>query len=278
MKIVCPNCNAGGTIPDHEIPDQGRFLNCPRCRHGFNVQKPRPEGGVYLVDTCPSCNFSTFGDESFSTCPKCGVIAKAFTERQRDEAQRLRDQELLAKKFSRNEAPQPSEPEISAVSDFIEALHPVSLIGWGTSLAAVIIVLMGAWGLAGYHGSEIQAQLSAQREEPVSAWYVFMHYGAMHWVQFLYGTALLGAGVLFMKRRAFSVRMLSLLLLAAICFVPLYFVTGFVFWAMAPIPHPVKGYLIEVVNIALMTALWCVPLFLLVRFLADRRITSVVKL
>jgi hypothetical protein len=47
---------------------------------------------------------------------------------------------------------------------------------------------------------------------------------------------------------------------------------------MQPIPHSISGYFIEVVNIALMTALWCIPLFLLVRFLADRRITSVVKL
>jgi len=72
--------------------------------------------------------------------------------------------------------------------------------------------------------------------------------------------------------------MLSQLLLAAIFFVPVYFVSGFVVWVMAPIPHSIRGYFIEVVNIALMTALWCIPLFLLVRFLDDRRITSVVKL
>ncbi len=278
MKIVCPNCNASGTIPAHEISEQGRFLNCPRCQHGFTIKKPRPDGGAYLVDTCPSCNYSTFGDESFSTCPKCGVVVKAFVEKQRDEAQRLRDQELLTKKFSHNEAPPPPEQETNAVADFIETLHPVNLIGWGTSLAAVIIAVMGLWGLVGYYGSDIQEQLSAQRDEPVSAWYVFLHYGAMHWVKLLYGAALLAAGVLFTRRRAQSLKILSQLLLAAIFFVPVYFVTGFVVWVMEPISHSIKGYIIEVVNIAFMTALWCIPLFLLVRFLADRRITSVVKL
>lgn len=278
MKIICPNCNVSGTIPEHEISDQGRFLNCSNCGHGFTVNKPRPEGGAYLVDSCPSCNYSTFGDESFSTCPKCGVVVKAFVERQRDKAQLHRDQELLDKRFSHEESPLPHEQETSAVADFIETLHPVNLIGWGTSLAAVIIAVMGLWGLVGYYGSDIHEQLSAQLDEPVSAWYVFLHYGAMHWVKLLYGAVLLVAGVLFSRRRAQSVKMLSQLLLAAIFFVPVYFVTGFVFWVMEPIPHSISGYFIEVVNIALMTALWCTPLFLLVRFLADRRITSVVKL
>jgi len=230
------------------------------------------------VDTCPSCNYNTFGEEPFSTCPKCGVIVKAYLERLRDQAQRQRDQELLTKKFSHEEALPPPEQETNAVVDFIETLHPVNLIGWGASIAAVIIAVIGLWGLIGYYGSDIQEQLSAQRDEPVSAWYVFLHYGALHWIQLLYGAALLAAGMLFSKRRAQSLKMLSQLLWLAIFFVPVYFVTGFVFWVMQPIPHVIKGYFIEVVNVALMTALWCIPLFLLVRFLDDRRITSVVKL
>lgn len=278
MKIVCPNCNANGTIPDHEISEQGRFLSCPRCNHGFTIKKPRAENNAYVVDTCPSCNYSTFGDESFSTCPKCGVMVKAFVERQREEAQRLRDQQLLAKKFSHAAAPPPSEQETTVVADFVETLHPVNLIGWWASLAAVIILGMGLWGLLEYHGSDIQAQLSAQRDEPVSAWYVFLHYGVLSWVKTLYGLALLAAGVLFMKRSAQSLKILSQLLWAAIFFVPLYFVTGFVVWVMEPIPHSMSGYFSEVLNIILMTALWCIPQFLLVRFLSDRRITSVIKL
>lgn len=278
MKIVCPNCNASGTIPDHEIPEQGRFLSCPRCNHGFTIKKPRAEDNAYLVDTCPSCNYSSFGDESFSTCPKCGVVVKAFVERQREEAQRLRDQELLARKYSNDATPPPPEQESTVVADFIETLHPVNLIGWGASLVAIIIVGIGLWGLAGYHGGDIQAQLSAQRDEPVSAWYVFLHYGALPWFKTLYGAALMAAAVLFMKRSTQGIMLLSRLIWTAIFFVPLYFIWGFVVWVMEPIPHSISGYIIEIVNIVLMTALWCVPLFLLVRFLSDRRITSVVKL
>ena len=278
MRIVCPNCNATGTIPDHEISEQGRFLNCPRCQHGFTVRKPRPDGGAYLVDTCPSCNFSTYGEESFSTCPQCGVVVKSFVDRQREEAQRLRDQELLAKKYTHNEPPPPPpEQETGAVTDFIETLHPVNLIEWGIYAAAVVIGALGLRGVVGYLASDIQGQLSAQRDEPVSWWYVFLHYGALHWVELLYGTALLATGILFRKRKAQSLTFLTQLLWAAIFFVPAYFVMGFVDWVMEPIPHPVKGYIVEVVNIVFMTALWCIPMFLLVRFLADRRITAVMK-
>lgn len=277
MKIVCPNCNANGTIPDHEISEQGRFLSCPRCKHGFTIKKPRAGDNAYQVDTCPSCSYSTFGDESFSICPKCGVVVKAFVERQREEAQRLRDQELLGKKFSHDAAPSPPEQETTVVADFVETLHPVNLIGWGTSLTAAIILVMGLWGLVEYHGGDIQAQLSAQRDEPVSAWYVFLHYGALPWVKTLYGLALLATAVLFIKRSAQSLKILPRLLWATICFIPLYFIGGFVLWVMEPIPHSISGYFTEVVNIVLMTSLWCIPLFLLVRFLSDRRITSVVK-
>jgi len=278
MKIVCPKCNASGTIPDHEISEQGRFLSCPRCNHGFTVNRPRPDSNAYLVDTCPSCSYSTFGDEPFATCPKCGVVVKAFVERQREEGQRLRDEELLARKYSHDTSPPPPEQETTVVADFVETLHPVNLVGWGTSLAALIIVAMGLWGLTEYHGGDIQAQLSAQRDEPVSSWYVFLHYGALPWVKTLYGLALLAAGALFLKRSTRSIKLLTQLFWAAIIFVPLYFVTGFVLWVLEPIPHSIGGYFIEVVNIILMTALWCIPLFLLARFLSDRRITSVVKL
>lgn len=37
MKISCPTCSASGTIPDHEIPEGGRIITCPRCRTEFAV-------------------------------------------------------------------------------------------------------------------------------------------------------------------------------------------------------------------------------------------------
>jgi predicted Zn finger-like uncharacterized protein len=278
MKISCPKCNASGNIPDHEIPEDGRFLSCPKCKHGFDVKKPKATANEYLVDSCPSCAYSTFGDERFGTCPKCGVVIKAFIDRQREEKTRVREQELLTKKFTRDEAPPPVEVESKPVADFIENLHPVNLIGWGSLIVALVIFLMGFFGMFDYYGNDIQAQLTAQREEQVSAWYVFTHYGLLPWIQVVFGGALLAVSAVFLKRQAQARRALIWLLWGVIAFVPVSMTIKFVRWWIEPIPHTWGGYSIELFNILFMSSLVGIPLFLLIRFLEDRRITSVVRL
>ncbi|NTV48182.1 MAG: hypothetical protein HGB32_05410 [Geobacteraceae bacterium] len=279
MKISCPKCNASGTIPDHEIPESGRFISCPRCNEGFTVTKPRPGNDVYLVDTCPSCGFSTFGDETFGTCPKCGVAIKIFIERQREEQRLKHDQELLGKKLN-NVGAVPPMPEVNTtpVADFIDNLHPVNLISWGVAAVAIIILALGLWGIIGYDGARIQTTLIEERGEQVSGIYVFLHYGLLNWVKFMYGVIALSVSLLFMKRLKIGLRALSGLLWATIVLVPLLYVISFVYWVLAPIPHTISGYLIEILNIIFMSALVGVPLYLLESYLHERKITSVVKL
>lgn len=295
MKISCPKCGANGTLPDHEIPEEGRFLSCPKCKHGFDVKKPRATSNEYLVDVCPACAYSTFGDERFGTCPKCGVVVKAFIDRQREEMTRAREQEILNRKFTRDISPVPM-PIVSAstftsaaasaspatekisIGEFIENLHPVNLIGWGCSLAGVVIFLLGIFGLFDYYGNDIQARLSEQRDEQVSAWYVFLHYGMMPWIMVLYGGALLAVSTFFLKRRAQSRQALAWLLWAMIAYVPVSMTVSFVRWWIEPISHTWGGYLIGFFNVLFMTALLGIPLYLLINFLDDKRIKSVVKL
>ena len=278
MKISCPKCNASGTLPDHEIPESGRFINCPRCHEGFTVNKPRSGKDSYLVDTCPSCSFSTFGDESFSTCPKCGIAVKTFVERQREELLLKHNQELLAKKFNNvDTTPPPDEPPTVSVSDFIDNLHPVNLISWGVAAVAIIVLALGVWGLIGYDSDKIKAQLMEQ-EEQVSGIYVFLHYGLQHWVKLIYGLSAIAVAMLFMKRLKTGLRAMSRLLWASIILVPLWYVISFINWVLAPIPHTIGGYLIEILNILFMSALAGVPLYMLERYLHERKITSIVKL
>lgn len=278
MKISCPKCNASGNIPDHEIPEEGRFLSCPKCKHGFDVKKPKATSNEYLVDACPSCAYSTFGEERFGTCPKCGVVIKAFIDRQREEKTRAREQELLTRKYTRDDAPPPVEVEAKPVADFIENLHPVNLVGWGCSLAGVVIFLMGFLGMFDYYGNDIQAQLTEQREVPVSAWYVFLHYGMVPWIQVLYGGALVGGSVFFLKHLALARQGLAWLLWAVIAYVPVSMTVKFIRWWIEPIPHTWGGYSIEIFNVLFVSALVGIPVYVLIRFLEDRRITSVVRL
>lgn len=279
MKISCPKCSASGNIPDHEIPEDGRFLSCPRCKHGFDVKKPKATANEYLVDVCPACAYSTFGEERFGECPKCGVVIKAYIDRQREEKARVRDQELLTRKYARDDDTSPPvAEETSPVADFVDNLHPVNLIGWGCSLVAVIIFVMGILGMFAYYGNDIQAQLTAEREEQVSAWYVFIHYGMIPWIQVMYGGLLLAVSAYFMKHQAVAREALGWMLWAAIAYVPVSLVIKFVRWWIEPIPHTWGGYSIEIFNILFMSALIGIPLYILIRFLEDRRITSVVKL
>jgi predicted Zn finger-like uncharacterized protein len=294
MKITCPKCNAAGNIPDHEIPEAGRFLSCPRCKHGFDVKKPKATTSEYAVDVCPSCAYSTFGDERFSTCPKCGVVIKAFIERQREDMAKAREQELLTRKFSRDTAPtpnmpMPSFPSSSApspapesksidIGEMIENLHPVNLIGWGCGAVAAVIVLMGLMGMLDYYGEDIRGKLSAQREEAVSAMEVFLRYGLLPWVEVLYGGALLAVSVQFAQHRAQARQALSWCLWVAIAYVPVTHLASIISLMRDAIPHPITNYLIEFFNMLFMSALVGIPLFLLIRFLDDRRITSIVRL
>lgn len=279
MKISCPKCNATGTIPDHEIPEIGRFVSCPRCNEGFTVNKPRSGNDLYLVDTCPSCGFSTYGDESFGSCPKCGIEVKTYVERQKEEQRLKHNNELLGKRFNNNETA-PLSPEVSAtsVADFIDNLHPVNLIGWGVAAAAIIVLGLGLWGIIGYDSTGIHARLMKERDEPVSSLYVFMHYGFVHWIRILWGMTALAVSMLFMKRLKMGLRVLRALIWATIALVSLSYVVGFVYWVLAPIPHSLSGYLIEIVNILFMSALVGIPLYLLESYLHERKITALVNL
>lgn len=277
MKISCPNCNASGNIPEHDIPDAGRFLSCPRCKHGFTVTRPRTEAESFQVDTCPACNFSTFGEDRFGTCPKCGVVVKTYIERQREEQQRIREQELLTKKHTREEPAAAPVEAVSPVAEFVEKLHPVNLIGWGCGLAALIVLAFGLFGMLEHNTAEIKSQILAQRDEQVSSLYVFIHYGLIQWIKIVFGLAALVTAYYFLQHKTVALKMLSILLKMVMVFIPLYLVLSFVFWVLQPIPHSIGGYFVEIINILLMTLLFGFPPYLLERFLQDKRIVSVIK-
>ena len=164
------------------------------------------------------------------------------------------------------------------INEMIENLHPVNLIGWGCIAAGfVIAVVMGLMGLLDYYGEDIRARLIEQRDEQVSAWYVFLHYGLKPWLEVLYGGALLIVSTYFLQHKAQARQALIWLLWGAIAYVPVLMTIKFIAWWTAPIPHTWGGYAIEFFNIMFMSSLSGIPLFFLARFLDDRRITSVVR-
>ncbi|MDD2852917.1 MAG: zinc-ribbon domain-containing protein [Desulfuromonadaceae bacterium] len=292
MKISCPKCHACGTIADHEVPQAGRYITCPRCKEGFTIFKPRAGNDGYLVDTCPSCSFSTFGDETFSTCPKCGIEVKTYIDRQRDEQRLKHEQELLVKKrtvAAHTEAavhltttppvvaPVPlSQKTVAPVAEHAAPLDIVDVISFGVAVVAIVALAIGLWGAVGYDTSKIQAMLLERRGELLSGFSVFLRYGLLNWLGIAYGLAALAVSALLMKRLQSGLRALIRLLRLTMILVPGYYIFTYISWLLAPIPHTVSGHLVELINIVVMGALLCAPLYLFERFLHNRKITSVV--
>jgi len=194
-----------------------------------------------------------------------------------DQLMLLKNQELLGNKFNGNNLKSPEEPDLTVEADFLENIHPVNLIGWGTLILAIVISSAGLWGIASYDGSAVQAQLSEQRDEHVSAIYVFMHYGLVPWLALIYGVLTGFAAVMFLKKRHVSLKAMSRVIWAGIVYVPVSHLVKFVYWVLAPIPHSITGYLIEVFNIIFMSALIGIPLYFVDRYLRERTITTVVR-
>jgi len=302
MKITCPQCGASGNLPDHEIPEEGRFLSCPKCKHGFDVKKPKATTNEYLVDSCPACAYSTFGEERFGTCPKCGVVIKAFVDRQREEMNRAREQQLLSRKFSRDTAvpvPMPTQTTIpnssSAgsspppeskridIGDMIENLHPVNLVGGGCALAGAIILLIGIIGIFDYYGTDYLAKISKESlelgiAERPSGLKIFLHNGLVPWIETLYGASLLAVAVFFLQKQAQARQALGWLLWAFIAYVPSYHLVAIISHFFESIIPSLWTFAIDVLIMIVVTALVGFPLYLLINFLEDKRIRSVVRL
>jgi predicted Zn finger-like uncharacterized protein len=43
MDISCPGCGFKGSVPDDKIPEAGRNLTCPKCKHSFFIRKTKSQ-------------------------------------------------------------------------------------------------------------------------------------------------------------------------------------------------------------------------------------------
>lgn len=286
MRIECPNCKASGTINEHEIPEDGRMLVCPRCKENFRIARPRRKAASpFASNTCPSCGYSTFCEEVFDECPHCGADVKDIMQRKRAEDLRRGEQDML-NRFSRSHAPadvvpmpaaagQPaSSPKAEkrpiSLAHFANGFDPVAAVGWGGVAGGLVVLALGGWGLITYLGTDIQGQLSAQSIEPVSAWQVFWGYGFLPWVEAIFGLILLVASFGFLQRTEWGMKGLRNAVSAALILAPAYEVGSFVNWIVKSIAPPWWAYLVEGLSTLLVTALWMLPLFFLLRYLQGK--------
>ena len=288
MRIECPHCKASGTINDLEIPEEGRYLNCPRCKESFQVKKPRRQmTSAYATNTCPACGYSTCCEEVFDQCPQCGLVVKALMEQKFAQQAQHREQQanlsqapampLVAplptggSMYLRSDPDPVEKKPMLSLASFANGFDPVAAVGWGAVLVAVVLLAIGLKGVLHYHGTDIQAQLSEQSLEPVSAWQVFGGYGFWPWVATLFAGALLVAAFGFLQRQAWGLQAMEGVVLAAVVLAPLYELTGYVVWIVKSIAPPWWAYLVELLSVLLISSLCVVPLLLVLQYLRGDR-------
>jgi predicted Zn finger-like uncharacterized protein len=212
MKIECPGCKLSGNIDDANVPATGLAMTCPRCKHKFIVEKSVPQASeaVAMLDTCPKCQYSTFSEEKFSVCPKCGLVVADYQQQQLaarkaeaarhkqaqpqrktqvqdelpvgslSEEERRRDEEMR-RKHGLDKIPgvvEVVEPDNSRPQ--VEAPLPVFIVGWGTVALAIAFAIYSGYGISEYldKAKEAKAALEAleNAQSPIALFFQFLFF------------------------------------------------------------------------------------------------------
>ncbi len=285
MRIECPNCKATGNVNDHDIPEEGMNLACPRCKHNFRINKPRKKmTSVYATNTCPSCGYSTFCEEVFDECPRCGIVVKTLIESKQQLAARKREQEHLNRnhvaeipiplplppigsKYTNNTEPAKETRKIN-LSIFTDQFDPVAAISWSAIIGAVVILIIGSKGLLYYLNTDIQTKLSENSVEPVTAWQVFWGYGFAPWIQVIIGGIILAAAIGFLLKESWGLQTMQRVVSGLLLLVPVYELTLYTLWIIKSIDPPWWAYLVEFTSTLIFSVLWIAPLFFLQRYIS----------
>lgn len=276
MKVECPSCHLAGNLNEMEIPAEGRNMQCPRCKTVLHVEKPAAQGSdPYLMNICPDCQYSTYTEEMFSVCPKCGVSGKDYHERrrrQKDLDQAHADLEALQRSFRNPEFVRPA-PEISAVEQ-AEAPQAVMTAGWLCVAVACALLCYGSSGLYAYYAKDWQAILSEPLLEPLSRTGVFFRLGLIPWLITLFSICLMVVGGQFLRLKAWARKGLTRCAWAGLAVALVHEGGSFVEWVrISSSTMSLSYYGVGIMTALLMTALWSIPVFALLWALRQDWIT-----
>ncbi len=268
MKIECPNCRLVGEINEQEVPLDGRYLDCPRCKTGFQVKKPANKSwNPDMMNLCPVCSYSTFTDEMFEICPTCGLKGSEYNakkQRQQEDARAIADLERLNRSLRSDDFIQPPAREVES-----EILRLPATIRY-TGLAFMILVaLLGSYGLFGlvryYRDQEsLLARINETLLEPVSSTTLFLDYGLGPWVLTLYAVVMLVLSGLFMRGGRWTLKGLELGAWTGLAMGVIYEIIDYVSYIRRSSDSPsIAYYLVGLVNALFMVGVWiAVPLAL----------------
>lgn len=277
MKIECPHCHLTGEVSDLEIPAEGRHMDCPRCNTSFTVKRRTNSWSPDAMNTCPSCSFSTFSEETFDVCPQCGLICKDYNDRlrkQREANQLKRDTERLTQKFAPVIPPPPAgrTAQPSVADDRPAIPQPVRLVGSAVLAVAALLLLYGLWGVMAHSVTDIQNRMMEQSVDPDSKLKIFALHILPYWLWILFGGFAGFAAYQFLQLRAGAPALLEKTAWAGLAIVigsQLAIYIDTVVGATTPL-----FYVTEFVSTLFLAVIWAAPVALLIWVLRQPKITS----
>jgi zinc ribbon protein len=261
MKIECPSCHLSGNINEREIP-QGRNISCPRCKTSFRIEGPQADDdALFHMSICPECQYSTYTEETFTVCPKCGLSGKGFREKQRkQEVERIQaDLEAVQRSFRNPNLIKPAAEEEQAQAALPQ---PVRMTGWSCIVVGAALFGYGMYGLADYYGKDWRAILSEPLLEPLSRTTVFFRLGFTPWLITLFSIGLMVVASQFLRLRPWAYRGLVNCAWTGLAVIVISEIIGYIEWVrLSSGTLSLSYHLVGIMTALLMMALWSIPVF-----------------
>lgn len=293
MIIECPQCRLSGNVNEVELPAEGRYMSCPRCKTNFHAAKPPlPSDSRFLMNTCPVCQYSTFTDEMFAVCPKCGHSGKDYKKvlKKREEPVHHAPQqdlpplqedmeqlkrELDALSLSHRNPDLVKAPAEAAAAEPVKAPEPVKWTGWVCVAAGAVLVLLGFFGLNNYYSKDWQEILSEPLLEPLSKTRVFFSLGFLPWLRTLVGIWVIVVASQFLTMQVWARRELERCAWGGLALGVINEVVGFVEWVRISSSSPSFIYFaVGIAGSLFMVLVWSVPPLGLLWYLRRETIMS----
>ncbi|HEY6871184.1 MAG TPA: zinc-ribbon domain-containing protein [Geobacteraceae bacterium] len=295
MKIECPNCKLTGQVSDLSVPAEGRYMDCPRCKNSFFVNKIAPASWADTLTDCPRCGYSTYSGDRFDICPGCGLVAKDHSaqrgeqsagrtapqqggaaaggkaeidvERMRQDLERVqREEEKKRRLHGAGEGvPMPDEqpvPESAAVPP------PVRYLGWAFVTAGLLMVVWGGKEFLEYRGLAAAPAAPSEFAEPPGPARLYLGHGLLPTLQVLLGIYTVAAGSQFLKLRPWARKGVEAAAWGGIVHVAGRQLAKLIEWLrISSDSASFLYYFSGIADALLMTAIWSVPLLAAVWYL-----------
>jgi len=301
MRIDCPNCKLSGQISDIKIAPEGQYVDCPRCKSSFFVQKSAPSSTADTLADCPKCGYSTFTDERFDICPQCGLIAKGYNkqnkkpekrrkevltddepvtvdkERVRQDLERLRrEEEKKRNQYSGQELILPPielQPEALIIPD------PVRYLSWAFIALGVLVLLSGSKGFIEYWNFTPEDTTTLLPEDRPGSIKIFFVHGLLPTLQLILGIYMAVAGSQLLKMQTWARKGVEYAAWSGVAYVVIseaYELAGWIHRSSSS--GSFLYYFLGVIDTLLMISLWSAPLLAAIWYMRRESIDEAFKM